>query len=85
MTCTRCQGTGFLNTEQIPLEVWLENSTEIKAWIDGQTSGSTDAKVCDCCGDGEVWYGTAGEHYTQDDPKGPFGPYVYNGGLCECN
>lgn len=44
-----------------------------------------DVQVCDCCGDGESWYGTPGEHYGPDDPPGPGGPYDYNGGLCECH
>uniref|UniRef100_A0A6M3JHU8 Uncharacterized protein n=1 Tax=viral metagenome TaxID=1070528 RepID=A0A6M3JHU8_9ZZZZ len=44
-----------------------------------------DVTVCDCCGDGEGWYGEPGEHYNSDDPSGPDGPYGYNGGLCECN
>jgi hypothetical protein len=41
--------------------------------------------VCDCCGDGEGWYGEPGQHYTSDDPVGHNGPYAYNGGLCECH
>lgn len=44
-----------------------------------------DVQVCDCCGDGDTWYGTPGEHYSNDDPSGPNGPYAYNGGLCECH
>jgi hypothetical protein len=44
-----------------------------------------DVTVCDCCGDGEEWYGVHGEHYGPEDPPGPDGPYAYNGGLCECN
>lgn len=41
--------------------------------------------VCDCCGNGEYWYGEPGSHYTSQDPVGKSGPYVYNGGLCECH
>jgi hypothetical protein len=44
-----------------------------------------DISVCDCCGDGENWHGTPGEHYTAADPMGGSGPYAYNGGLCECH
>ncbi len=46
---------------------------------------SHDVQVCDCCGNGETWYGTPGQHYTSDDPQGPDGPYVGNGGLCQCH
>jgi hypothetical protein len=44
-----------------------------------------DVHVCDCCGDGKSWYGVPGEHYNANDPPGPYGPYAYNGGLCECH
>ena len=44
-----------------------------------------DIKICDCCGDGEGWYGIPGEHYNDEDPIGNYGPYAYNGGLCECH
>jgi hypothetical protein len=54
-------------------------------WIDRQPAGETDAAVCDCCGDGEGWYGTPGEHYGPDDPPGDRGPYANNGGLCKCH
>jgi len=26
-----------------------------------------DVQVCDCCGNGEDWYGEPGYHYTQPD------------------
>lgn len=41
-----------------------------------------DIEICDCCGDGEGWYGVPGEHYGPDDPRGPRGPY---GGLAKCH
>lgn len=44
-----------------------------------------DFQVCDCCGDGQNWYGQPGEHYNPEDLPGPQGPYAYNGGLCECD
>jgi hypothetical protein len=44
-----------------------------------------DVSVCDCCGDGEDWYGVPGEHYNNEDLPGHNGPYAYNGGLCECH
>ena len=84
MTCTRCGGTGFLNDEQIPSEFIFDNLESILIWIK-KTDGH-DVQVCDCCGDGENWYGVPGEHYnTNQDPAGPNGPYTYNGGLCECH
>jgi hypothetical protein len=88
MNCTRCQGTGFLNLEQVPDDIlFLTDNTDfievILNWI--KTNNNHDVQVCDCCGNSEVWYGTPGEHYNSDDPPGLSGPYAYNGGLCECN
>lgn len=85
MKCNRCQGTGFLNTEQIPAGVWERGTNAVVEWLGMQATTSTDAQICDCCGDGYGWHGTLGEHYTEDDPKGPYGPYSYNGGLAECH
>lgn len=85
MTCTHCQGCGFLNVEQIPEELHGEDVEKILAWVK-EHYAETDAAVCDCCGDGENWYGIPGEHYvTNDDQPGPSGPYAYNGGRCECD
>ena len=50
-----------------------------------ENGGECDTAVCDCCGDGEGWYGIPGEHYNSDDPPGEDGLYRYNGGLCECH
>ena len=83
-TCTRCGGTGFLNIHQIPhLDIEDGGPSEILEWI--RTHGDHDVTVCDCCGDGEEWYGKPGQHYNSEDPAGDDGPYGYNGGLCECN
>ena len=85
-TCTRCQGTGFLNADQLPNEIYKKIDDEkdvILDWID--TNINHDVQVCDCCGDGESWYGVPGEHYNQEDQIGYDGPYAYNGGLCECH
>jgi hypothetical protein len=102
MICTRCQGTGFLNIEQLPEEL-LEGTEEsafrylsadikykvvktddwhemVLKWI--KNNDNNDVSVCDCCGDGENWYGNAGEHYEGD--FGANGVYAYNGGLPEC-
>lgn len=88
--CARCDGTGFLNIHQIPddTHIALADTGDwvagVLAWMAAQTEPH-DVFVCDCCGNGEVWYGTPGEHYGPDDRPGPRGPYEYNGGLCECN
>lgn len=89
--CTRCNNTGFLNLEQLyDLGyglVDMDNLTQVLATIKelDERNKIHDISVCDCCGDGEGWYGTPGEHYNSEDPPGPNGPYAYNGGLCECH
>ncbi len=66
-TCTRCQGEGFLNLDQVPANTYAEAQRRgdfherILAWMDEQMEAH-DVQVCDCCGDGESWYGTPGEH-----------------------
>ena len=84
ITCTRCEGTGFLNADQIPANVFERGVEAILRWM---TSPETDhdVTICDCCGDGDDWYGEPGEHYNAKDPQGPNGPYASNGGLCECH
>lgn len=84
MTCTRCEGTGFLNFEQLPEHVRERDNKGILRWM-YTTDEDHDVKVCDCCGDGADWYGEPGQHYTAQDPRGAAGPYAYNGGLAECN
>ena len=88
MICTRCEGTGFIDLEQLPESV-LEQFDEQEAdWLLNwliKNGGKCDTAVCDCCGDSEGWYGIPGEHYNSDDPPGQDGPYRYNGGLCECH
>jgi len=83
LTCTRCDGSGFLNLWQIPGDVPSDDHDVVVGWI-AATKGH-DVAVCDCCGDGEGWHGTPGEHYGSDDPPGHNGPYSYNGGFCECH
>lgn len=82
-TCTRCQTTGFLNSDHLPEKVAELDVDAILAWIGDNPD--TEAQVCDCCGNGEDWYGEPGCHYHNDDPMGSTGPYAYNGGLCECH
>ncbi len=87
LNCTRCEGTGFLNIDQISEDIDVDHfdAHEILEWLNQTTAGVYDTTVCDCCGDGETWYGNPGEHYNNEDPSGANGPYAYNGGLCECN
>lgn len=88
ITCTRCEGTGFLNLHQIDESYGMDvpdmsDENSILKWI--ETHDDHDVQVCDCCGDGAGWYGVPGEHYNSDDPPGPNGPYACNGGLCKCH
>jgi len=89
-TCTRCEGSGFLNIQQVDKETLAQfdltgDHNVILKWI-AKHPEPHDVTICDCCGDGEsVWYGTPGEHYGPNDPPGRNGPYGYNGGLCECH
>ena len=88
MNCTHCQGTGFLNYDQVDLEtrVQAESSGNVNVVLDWiERNPDTDAQRCDCCGDGESWYGEPGQHYGLDDPSGLQGPYASNGGLCKCH
>ncbi len=62
MNCTRCEGTGFLNVHQLPDSIDVTLLEEVLLWIE-QAPEQHDVQVCDCCGDGESWYGEAGEHY----------------------
>jgi len=88
-SCTRCEGSGFLNLEQVPNEFIanIEDNPDyhqlIIEWI--ENNKDHNVQVCDCCGDGEYWYDVPGEHYNSQDPIGFNGPYEYNGGFCECN
>ena len=83
MNCTRCSGTGFLNSDQYPNYIFEADRAKVLEWITDHPD--TDLAVCDCCGDGETWHGEPGRHYTSQDPVGKNGPYAYNGGLCECH
>lgn len=86
MVCNVCKGTGFKNLWQIPDgELKSDDLIEsVPKWIALQTVPH-DVCVCDCCGDGDTWYGIPGQHYGRDDPPGNDGCYAYNGGLCECH
>jgi hypothetical protein len=93
MNCTRCDGSGLLNMEQLDEE--LSDALSVDADRDG-ADGILDAielhpevehdiSICDCCGDGGCWHGTPGQHYGPLDPPGDSGPYADNGGLCACH
>lgn len=88
LTCTRCEGTGFLNTHLLQdADAILLSELDHFEFLEflSLSEDYEDVTVCDCCGNGEdEWYGIPGEHYN-DDPQGDNGPYAYNGGLCECH
>ena len=89
MNCTRCDGSGFINLDQIPeadmelIEKYEDFVVGVQTWMNDHKD--SDVAICDCCGDGEGWHGEPGQHYTSEDPMGHNGPYAYNGGLCECH
>jgi len=85
MICTRCEGTGFLNTHQLPDGVDGYDQDAVLGWLKSPEGQESDVQICDCCGDGDRWYGVPGEHYGFDDPPGLGGPYVYNGGYARCH
>jgi hypothetical protein len=84
-TCTRCQGTGFLNLDHVDQAVVkaLDETVDhepILRWIRDQVATS-DVQICDCCGDGDLWHGERGEHWNGEGAS----VYAYNGGLPECH
>lgn len=90
--CDPCGGIGFVNTEQLDelIPGWREMSPKALQATLRTIHEPHDVFPCACCGSGDVdvifpWHGVPGEHYNDDDPRGPHGPYVYNGGLCECH
>jgi hypothetical protein len=73
--CTRCEGAGFLNLHQVDEATLmrfddLHDPQVILDWMAANTEH--DVAVCDCCGDGEVWLGTPGQH-DRDNPLDPCG------------
>jgi hypothetical protein len=72
-----------LNIWQVDEAIVNAGLEAVQAWL--KANSHHDVSVCDCCGNGENWYGEAGQHYGHYDPRGKEGPYAYNGGLCECN
>lgn len=57
INCTRCEGTGFLNTHQIPSETFDAGIDAILQWIEEQDQETHDVQGCNCCdGSGEHGY-----------------------------
>lgn len=86
--CGPCDGTGFVNIDHVPESIRAEfelsdDHEVISAWM-LSTTEPHDVKVCDCCGDGEEWYGVPGDHNPADYGQSG-GPYGYNGGVPECH
>ena len=88
MTCNPCDGTGIRNAEYVRASMWTQHhqgDLPLADLVRLANEENPDVTVCDCCGDGDDWYGEPGRHYTRDDPPGPRGPYASNGGLCKCH
>jgi len=72
--CTRCDGTGFLNLEQLgdEFDFWEAGDHDaVLRWI--RENEGHDVCVCDCCGDGEGWWDVPGEHTGEGRRNGdPF-------------
>jgi len=73
--CNRCEGSGFLNLEQVDChakETFCETGDPsiILQWI--ATNIDHDVDMCDCCSDSNDWYGEPGWHdwNNPNDPKG---------------
>lgn len=86
MICTRCDGTGFLNFDQVPGEILAQSHHDadppdlVRSW--SAVTPGHDVTVCDCCGDGhEAWHGEPGEHWAGEGREA----YAYNGGVPECS
>jgi hypothetical protein len=86
--CQPCDGTGLRNVDQLTQteRFALDEIGPEEFVARGLIPDGSDVQVCNCCGNGrDAWHGTPGEHYGTADPPGPYGPYAYNGGLCECH
>lgn len=88
MNCTRCDGSGFLNLDQIPdaemqqidamADDTMDRAMAILGWMYLQKTPN-DVCICDCCGDddGENWHFEPGVHAE-------FLKYPTNGGVPPC-
>jgi len=62
MKCKRCNGTGFLNLNQIEDQSVIDAGVDsILEWIERQEPYEYTVCVCDYCGNGFEWYKTPGE------------------------
>lgn len=68
MLCTRCDGTGFINwDDRLPKHVYELEADKVLEYISNFFGlEDTDMSVCDCCGNGESWYGEPGSHNPND-------------------
>lgn len=65
MNCTRCDTTGFLNLGQVDDATLarFDATGDVQVVVDWMAANpGSDVGICDCCGDGEGWYGQPGEH-----------------------
>ena len=65
--CMRCDGTGFLNTHQMPENIVEAGLEAIRAWM--LNNDAHDVCVCDCCGDGESWTVEEPGYHGYNDPR----------------
>jgi hypothetical protein len=77
MLCIPCKGTGFMNLEEVPIEVLNKGRIAIKKWISSGVNyflNEPIATLCECCFDfDEGWWNTAipGDHMTSTCPNVP--------------
>ena len=75
MKCNRCEGTGFLNLHLVDYATQERFGATgdvgvILRWI--TENSSRDVALCDCCSDGNDWYGEPGQH-NPNNPQDPMG------------
>ena len=83
MNCGHCDGSGFVNFGNVPEGIAQRGPDSVRSWLLTEAGAASDVAVCDCCGDGMVWHGEAGQHDERD--FGPEGPYAGNGGRPRCS
>lgn len=65
MTCTKCESSGFTNLAAVPdaIIIEAERTGDPQTILDYiKATPDSDVAVCDCCGNGDYWYGNPGEH-----------------------
>lgn len=48
IVCTRCEGSGFLNVDQVPLLVRADDAASIMRWLEGRNNMLTGLGGCSC-------------------------------------